>query len=119
HCKSLIMVSTRACPFHCNWCAKPIWGQRYAMRSPANVAEELALVKQMLRPDHIWFADDIFGLLPQWGAEFRRGGGGDETGVAFYAPVARRSDDRAGRDGPQASRLRRGLDGRRERQPED
>ena len=67
---SLNMVSTRGCPFHCNWCAKPIWGQRYAMRSPANVAEELALVKRTLRPDHIWFADDIFGLRPQWVAEF-------------------------------------------------
>src|SRR5262249_42103747 len=62
---SLNMVSTRGCPFHCNWCAKPIWGQRYAMRSPASVAEELALVKRTLRPDHIWFADDIFGLRPQ------------------------------------------------------
>jgi anaerobic magnesium-protoporphyrin IX monomethyl ester cyclase len=69
---SLNMVSTRGCPFHCNWCAKPIWGQRYAMRSPANVAEELALVKRTLRPDHIWFADDIFGLRPQWVAQFGR-----------------------------------------------
>jgi anaerobic magnesium-protoporphyrin IX monomethyl ester cyclase len=67
---SVNMVATRGCPFHCNWCAKPIWGQRYAMRSPANVAEELALVKQLLRPDHIWFADDIFGLRPQWVAKF-------------------------------------------------
>jgi anaerobic magnesium-protoporphyrin IX monomethyl ester cyclase len=69
---SVNMVSTRGCPFHCNWCAKPIWGQRYAMRSPANVAEELALLKRTLRPDHIWFADDIFGLQPQWVAEFAR-----------------------------------------------
>ncbi len=67
---SLNMVSTRGCPFHCNWCAKPIWGQRYAMRSPANVAEEMALVKRTLRPDQIWFADDIFGLRPRWVAEF-------------------------------------------------
>ncbi len=39
---SLNMATTRGCPFHCNWCAKPIWGQRYAMRSPANVAAEMA-----------------------------------------------------------------------------
>ena len=39
---SLNMVTTRGCPYHCNWCAKPIWGQRYAMRSPANVAEEIS-----------------------------------------------------------------------------
>ena len=67
---SLNMVSTRGCPFHCNWCAKPIWGQRYAMRSPASVAEEMALLKRTLAPDHLWFADDIFGLRPQWVAEF-------------------------------------------------
>ncbi|HZO90939.1 MAG TPA: radical SAM protein [Chthonomonadaceae bacterium] len=67
---SLNMVSTRGCPFHCNWCAKPIWGQRYAMRSPANVAEEMALLKRTLRPDHIWFADDIFGLRAKWVTEF-------------------------------------------------
>lgn len=67
---SVNMVTTRGCPFHCNWCAKPIWGQRYAMRSPANVAEEMALVKRTLRPDHIWFADDIFGLQPRWVLEF-------------------------------------------------
>jgi len=67
---SLNMVSTRGCPFHCNWCAKPIWGQRYAMRSPANVAEEMARIKRLLKPDHIWFADDIFGLQPKWVVEF-------------------------------------------------
>jgi radical SAM superfamily enzyme YgiQ (UPF0313 family) len=67
---SLNMVSTRGCPFHCNWCAKPIWGQRYAMRSARNVAEELAHVKRTLTPDHIWFADDIFGLQPSWVEEF-------------------------------------------------
>jgi anaerobic magnesium-protoporphyrin IX monomethyl ester cyclase len=67
---SINMVSTRGCPFHCNWCAKPIWGQRYAMRSAASVAAEMALLKQDLKPDHVWFADDIFGLQPRWVAEF-------------------------------------------------
>ncbi|HEV7506888.1 MAG TPA: radical SAM protein [Thermoanaerobaculia bacterium] len=69
---SLNLVTTRGCPFHCNWCAKPIWGRRYAMRSPANVAEEMALVKRTLIPDHVWFADDIFGLQPKWVAELAR-----------------------------------------------
>ncbi|HEY8021492.1 MAG TPA: radical SAM protein [Thermoanaerobaculia bacterium] len=66
---SLNMVTTRGCPFHCNWCAKPIWGQRYAMRSAASVADEMALLKRTLKPDHLWFADDIFGLQPRWVAE--------------------------------------------------
>lgn len=69
---SLNMVTTRGCPFHCNWCAKPIWGRRYAMRSPGNVAAEMALVQRTLAPDHLWFADDIFGLQPKWVAELGR-----------------------------------------------
>ncbi|MES1243959.1 MAG: radical SAM protein [Acidobacteriota bacterium] len=69
---SVNLVSTRGCPFHCNWCAKPIWGQQYAIRSPANLAEEMALVKRLLKPDHVWFADDIFGLRPQWVPELAR-----------------------------------------------
>lgn len=63
---SMNVVTTRGCPFHCNWCAKPIWGQRYNSRSPANVASELKWLKQTYHPDHIWFADDILGLKPGW-----------------------------------------------------
>jgi anaerobic magnesium-protoporphyrin IX monomethyl ester cyclase len=60
------LVTTRGCPFHCNWCAKPLYGTRYAQRSPAGVAEEIRLLKEQVAPDHIWFADDIFGLTPRW-----------------------------------------------------
>ncbi|KAA3647806.1 MAG: radical SAM protein [Chloroflexi bacterium] len=63
---SMNMVTTRGCPYHCNWCAKPIWGQRYNARSPENVAEEMRWLKENYAPDHIWFADDIFGLKPGW-----------------------------------------------------
>jgi anaerobic magnesium-protoporphyrin IX monomethyl ester cyclase len=80
---SLNMVSTRGCPFHCNWCAKPIWGQRYAMRSPASVADELAHLKRTYAPDHIWFADDIFGLRPQWVAAFGREVAARDAAVPF------------------------------------
>jgi anaerobic magnesium-protoporphyrin IX monomethyl ester cyclase len=60
------MVTTRGCPFHCNWCAKPLYGTRYAQRSPASVADELAALTKAVAPEHIWFADDIFGLTPRW-----------------------------------------------------
>jgi anaerobic magnesium-protoporphyrin IX monomethyl ester cyclase len=63
---SMNMVTTRGCPYHCNWCAKPIYGQRYNTRSPENVAAEMAWLKETFAPDHIWFADDIFGLKPNW-----------------------------------------------------
>ena len=63
---SMNMVSTRGCPFHCNWCAKPIWGQRYNSRSPESVVAELEWLRATHAPDHIAFADDIFGLKPGW-----------------------------------------------------
>lgn len=63
---SLNMVTTRGCPFHCNWCAKPIWGQRYNTRSPENVVAEMKWLSDQYHPDHIWFADDILGLKPGW-----------------------------------------------------
>ncbi len=67
---SLNLVSSRGCPFRCNWCAKPIWGNNYHVRSAASVAEEMLYVKQHYAPDHIWFADDIFALSPRWTREF-------------------------------------------------
>ena len=69
---SMNMVTTRGCPYHCNWCAKPIWGQRYNSRSPENVAAEMQWIKQAYYPDHIWFADDILGLKPNWIEKFAR-----------------------------------------------
>ena len=36
------------------------------MRSPADVVRELTLLKARVAPDHVWFADDIFGLDVDW-----------------------------------------------------
>lgn len=60
------LVASRGCPYRCNWCAKPLFGNRYAQRSPGNVAEELSRLREAVAPDHVWFADDIFGLTPWW-----------------------------------------------------
>jgi anaerobic magnesium-protoporphyrin IX monomethyl ester cyclase len=67
---SMNLVTTRGCPFHCNWCAKPIWGQKYSVRSPQNVVEEIQWLKANFDPDHIWFMDDIMGIQDRWIEEF-------------------------------------------------
>ncbi|MEW6321772.1 MAG: radical SAM protein [Acidobacteriota bacterium] len=69
---SMNVATTRGCPFHCNWCAKPIYGQRYAVRSAASVAAEFAWLKRTYAPDHLWVVDDVFGLKPGWVADFAR-----------------------------------------------
>jgi anaerobic magnesium-protoporphyrin IX monomethyl ester cyclase len=63
---SMNMVTTRGCPFHCNWCAKPIWGQKYNSRSPENVVQEMKWLQENFAPDHIWFMDDIMGIQDRW-----------------------------------------------------
>ncbi len=63
---SMSLATTRGCPFRCNWCAKPIYGQRYNSRSPENVVAEMRLLQERYHPDRIEFVDDIFGLKPGW-----------------------------------------------------
>jgi anaerobic magnesium-protoporphyrin IX monomethyl ester cyclase len=63
---SLNMVASRGCPYRCNWCAKPIYGDSFAVRSPRSVAEEMRYLKHECGAEHLWFADDIFGLRAKW-----------------------------------------------------
>src|SRR4029079_1285077 len=44
----------------------PVYGNTYHSRSPANVLEEIRLLKQRFSPDHLWFCDDILGLKSRW-----------------------------------------------------
>jgi anaerobic magnesium-protoporphyrin IX monomethyl ester cyclase len=67
---SLNVASSRGCPYRCNWCAKPVYGNSYHARSPYSVANELRKLKELYQPDHIWFADDIFALSYRWTLEF-------------------------------------------------
>lgn len=60
------IATTRGCPFHCNWCAKPIYGQRYAVRDAANVVDEIIALKRDYAPDQLSVVDDVFGLQPGW-----------------------------------------------------
>lgn len=68
---SLNVATTRGCPFKCNWCAKPIYGNRYNSRSPEHVVREIEFLLNAYSPDHIWMCDDIFGLKPGWIQSFR------------------------------------------------
>ena len=67
---SLNLATTRGCPYKCNWCAKPIYGNRYNVRSPERVVEEIAMLIERTGARHFWMADDIFGLKPGWVARF-------------------------------------------------
>jgi radical SAM superfamily enzyme YgiQ (UPF0313 family) len=66
---SLNLVSSRGCPYRCNWCAKPIYGNAFHARSAESVAQEMKLLKEECGAEHLWFADDIFALKQSWAGE--------------------------------------------------
>jgi anaerobic magnesium-protoporphyrin IX monomethyl ester cyclase len=66
---SMNMVASRGCPYRCNWCAKPISGNKFHLRPAASVAEEMRLLKARDGAQHIWFGDDIFALDHEWACQ--------------------------------------------------
>jgi anaerobic magnesium-protoporphyrin IX monomethyl ester cyclase len=80
---SLNMAASRGCSFRCSWCAKPIWGNQYLQRTPSDVVAEMAYLKRTFNPDHVWFADDIFGFRVDWVAEFATAAKASNAQVPF------------------------------------
>jgi anaerobic magnesium-protoporphyrin IX monomethyl ester cyclase len=80
---SLNMAASRGCSFRCNWCSKPIWGNKYLQRSAPEVAAEMGELKRRFRPDHIWFADDIFGFRVDWISEFTQAARAADAAIPF------------------------------------
>ena len=66
------VVASRGCPYHCNWCAKPISGNRFQLRAPEEVAAEIRELKVRFGVEHIWFGDDVFALDRHWVDAFAR-----------------------------------------------
>ncbi len=84
---SLNMSASRGCSFRCNWCSKPIWGNQYLQRPALEVAAEMAYLKRTFAPDHIWFADDIFGFRMDWVETFAAALAADDCGVPFTIQI--------------------------------
>ncbi|MBI4188771.1 MAG: B12-binding domain-containing radical SAM protein [Chloroflexi bacterium] len=55
------VITTRGCPFHCEFCSNAVFGVSYRQRSPKNVVDEVEEVLS-LGYDYIHFADDVFTL---------------------------------------------------------
>ena len=64
------LVASRGCPFRCNWCAKPIFGDAFQVRSAESVVAEMSILRNEYGAEHLWFADDIFGLSRPWLNDF-------------------------------------------------
>jgi anaerobic magnesium-protoporphyrin IX monomethyl ester cyclase len=55
------LITSRGCPFTCDFCSRPVFGNKIRARSPENIVSEVKEIVD-LGYDRIWFADDCFTL---------------------------------------------------------
>jgi anaerobic magnesium-protoporphyrin IX monomethyl ester cyclase len=55
------MITSRGCPFSCDFCSRPIFGSEIRNRSAENIVDEVEAI-EALGYERVWFADDCFTL---------------------------------------------------------
>ena len=55
------LMASRGCPFRCEFCHKPVFGDLFRGRPIESVVEEMHEIAE-LGYDHIWMSDDLFTL---------------------------------------------------------
>jgi anaerobic magnesium-protoporphyrin IX monomethyl ester cyclase len=75
---SVNLITARGCPYKCRWCSHAVFGFSHRRRSVADVAGELAQIRDRWQPDQVWYADDVFTISHRWlfdyAAELKRRG---------------------------------------------
>ena len=66
HSRFLPMLTSRGCPFGCNYCPYPIGqGLKWRFRSPTNVVDEMERLERDFGVEHILFRDPMFSMQQQ------------------------------------------------------
>jgi anaerobic magnesium-protoporphyrin IX monomethyl ester cyclase len=58
------VMTSRGCPFTCDFCSRPVFGNEFRSRTATNIVDEIEKVISM-GYDRVWFADDCFTLNRQ------------------------------------------------------
>lgn len=70
--KQASMIVTRGCPFSCDFCSKPVWGDVFRKPPLQKVFREIESIR-MLGYTTLWIADDCFTLDTDYLSEFCHG----------------------------------------------
>lgn len=63
---SVSLITARGCPYTCTWCSHTVFGHSHRRRTPEDVADEVAWIKEEYDPDQLWYADDVFTIAHRW-----------------------------------------------------
>ena len=63
---SVSLITARGCPYKCNWCSHTVFGHTHRRRTPEDVVEEVAWIRERYNPDQLWYADDVLTIHPRW-----------------------------------------------------
>ena len=69
---SVNLITARGCPYRCRWCSHGVFGFTHRRRSPADCAAEVEHIRDVYRPDMVWYSYDVFTIHHRWLFEFRR-----------------------------------------------
>ena len=65
------MMTSRGCPFGCNFCASTkVWGRSCRMRTADNIIDEIAILKERYKIEALWIFDDTFTVSKKRVEEF-------------------------------------------------
>ena len=68
---SVHLLTSRGCPFRCNWCSKGVYGKTFRARDPKDVAREMRWLRETYQPERLWVADDLLGVKRSWVSDWR------------------------------------------------
>lgn len=67
-----MIMTSRGCPFACNFCYNGIYGNTFRFRSPKNVVDEIQLLVEKYNVDYLSVEDDLFVYNPKRAIEICR-----------------------------------------------
>ncbi|MFX1592157.1 MAG: B12-binding domain-containing radical SAM protein [Promethearchaeota archaeon] len=71
--KIISIVTSRGCPFNCQFCSSTLfWGKKWRFRSPKNIVDEIEFYYKEFNFRYFNFADDAFTIIPKRSIEICR-----------------------------------------------
>lgn len=90
---TLPLMATRGCPYSCTFCSSPaMWGTRYFMRTPADVADEIEHLQKNFGVNNVDFYDLTAIIKEQWIIDFVKELISRKIKITWQIPAGTRSE---------------------------